>query len=282
MKYCLFFFATLLAIGTANAQKKSGEKEVLLIGVFHFNNPGHDLARTETFDVTSEPSQKELEIITDKIKAFAPDKIFVEWQYSKQDVLDTLYDLYKEGKYVEYVKRKHPKSAFYIQNEVFQLAFRAGKKAELRNILAIDYQMNWPYDSLLSSIQKAGQTDLRKAIDYEIKELGERDNTLRRTKSLTELLFEVNKSSARDANLGLYVTLLNRGGALHDFTGVEVVNAWYKRNLYMYSLIQKLTENSDSRIVVIVGAGHAAVLKHYIDMDEQFKVIELNDLFNAN
>jgi len=50
----------------------------------------------------------------------------------------------------------------------------------------------------------------------------------------------------------------------------------------MYSLIQKLTGAKDRRIVIVVGAGHAAVLKHYIDMDEGFKVVELSNLLKKN
>ncbi len=271
------FCIALFAVGSVSAQK-SNNKEVLLVGVFHFNNPGHDLAKTETFDVMSDQSQRELDFITDKIRAFAPDKIFVEWPYKEQEALDTLYDLYKKGSYFNYVQKKYPKSNFYTQNEIFQLAFRAGKKAGVQRIYAVDYQMDFPFDSLRAAMQKAGQIELRKTIDEKIRELGKRDNALRRQLTLTQLLLEVNKNTSRAENLGLYLGYLNRGGALHDFTGPEVVNAWYRRNLYMYSLIQKMTEDKDRRVVVIIGSGHAAVMKHYIETDGQFKVVELSDL----
>jgi hypothetical protein len=98
--------------------------EVLLLGTFHFNNPGHDVAKTKTFDKMADKARKELEYISDKIKSYNPDKIFVEWEFDKQATLDTLYDLYLKGEYFDYVAKKYPKKTFYIQNEIIQLAFR--------------------------------------------------------------------------------------------------------------------------------------------------------------
>lgn len=273
--YLALSVALLCFAANVNARQ---QKETLLIGVFHFNNPGLDLAKSADFDVMSPKSQEELALITDHIKKFRPTKIFVEWEYNDQPALDTLYDLYLKDAYFDHVQAKFPKSKFYLQNEIFQLAFRAGKKAGLRKIHAIDYQMNWPYDSLQSAMKKAGQATLQQDIDAQIKKVGDEDNALRKKLSLTQLLLEKNTTANRNTNLGLYITLLNRGGALQDFTGADVVDAWYKRNLYMYSLVQKLTEEKDERVMIIVGAGHAAVFKHFIDMDQRSKVVELSEV----
>jgi hypothetical protein len=123
----LFFCVMLLIVATLNAQ--NAPKEVLLIGTFHFNNPGFDVAKINTFNVMSDKSQAELETMSDKIKAFNPDKIFVEWEYNEQTGLDSLYDLYVKNQYFDFVKKKYPKSTFYTQNEIVQLAFRVAKKA---------------------------------------------------------------------------------------------------------------------------------------------------------
>ncbi|RBL89134.1 DUF5694 domain-containing protein [Chitinophaga flava] len=276
--YLVLFAVILLFSNNVNAQKENIQKEALLVGVFHFNNPGADLAKTETFDVMSKKSQQELELITDHIKKFRPTKIFVEWEYDNQPALDTLYNRYLKGTYFSYVQDKFPGNTFYAQNEIFQLVFRAGKKAGLEKIYAIDYPMDWPYDSLQIAIQKAGQTGLQQEIDKQIKEFGEQTNALMKKLTLTQLLLEENKTSTRNFNLGFYITLLNKGGALHDFTGADVVNAWYKRNLYMYSLIQKLSEEKNERIMIIAGSGHVAVFKQFIAIDRNYKAVELSDI----
>ncbi|WP_300603079.1 DUF5694 domain-containing protein [Niabella sp.] len=278
MKWYLTVCCVFCFCGYAAAQTKHPEKEVLLVGVFHFNNPGADLTKTETFNVMSRESQQQLEVMAAQVKKYHPDKIFVEWDYNDQPALDSLYDLYRKDQYFSYVQNKYPKSTFYTQNEIFQLAFRAGKKAGLQKIHAIDVQMDWPYDSLQLAMQKAGQTALQQEIESKIAAFSKHANTLIKKMSLTQLLLEENKKATRDMNLGLYITLLNKGGALTDFMGAEVVNAWYRRNLYMYSLVQKLTTEQDKRIMIIVGGGHAALFKHFIDMDENYKVVELAEV----
>ena len=75
----------LLAIITLNlTSAQTKKKQILLIGTFHYANPGLDVAQLNNFNIMSDKTQKELETMSDKIKKFGPDKIFVEWKYSKQ------------------------------------------------------------------------------------------------------------------------------------------------------------------------------------------------------
>ena len=76
MKKLLPLF-TYFLVGANYAQTKP--TQVLLIGTFHFNNPGADVAKVKTFDVMTSNVQAELETLTDKIHLFHPDKVFVEW-----------------------------------------------------------------------------------------------------------------------------------------------------------------------------------------------------------
>ncbi len=43
----------------------------------------------------------------------------------------------------------------------------------------------------------------------------------------------------------------------------------------MYSLIQKLTESTDNKIMVLVGAGHAALIREFITHDPEFEIVDL-------
>ncbi|WP_332737556.1 DUF5694 domain-containing protein [Flavihumibacter sp.] len=277
----LLLLAFLLTFSTAVlAQQSNKEKEVLLIGTFHFHNPGADIAQTDKFDVLTEKSQKELDIIAQRIKAFAPDKIFVEWDYAASRELDSLYALHLENKYFDYIENKYPKNTFYKENEIFQLAFRAAKLSGNKKVYAIDTHTEFPFDSLLISMERAKQTELKDNIFKRIKEFEETDNKNKSKYSLTQLLLEYNKQSNRNYDLGSYITMFNAAGTANDFTGPGLVANWYKRNLLMYSFVQKLTEKNDNKIVILVGAGHAALFKHFIDLDENFKVVELSDILS--
>ena len=92
--------------------------------------------------------------------------------------------------------------------------------------------------------------------------------------SLTELLIDCN---ARTTMIKWYLETANKAGKKDNFVGAYLVSEWYRRNLYMYSLIQKLTENKDAKIMVLLGAGHTAMLREFIKYDSDFEIVELKD-----
>jgi len=255
----------LLALITLNitSAQQAKKKQILLIGTFHYANPGHDVAKINTFNVMSEKSQKELEIMSDKIKKFGPDKIFVEWKFSKQAELDKFY-----GKNTDSLLKTD-------SNEITQLALRTAKKLKHKKMYGIDYRTRFPYDSLMMSMEKANQKELMK-INTESTEKYQKDHNERMGKStLTDLMLYYNQKESNNDNIQWYLEVANRTGTPDDFTGASLVSNWYKRNLYMYSLIQKLTESTDKKIMVLVGAGHAAIIRDFLAHDPEFEIVEL-------
>jgi hypothetical protein len=257
----IILLLALIAFNLSSAQTK--KKQILLIGTFHFANPGNDIAKMKTFNVMSEKSQKELENISDKIKKFGPDKIFVEWKFTKQAELDKYYD-------------KNTDSLFKKDaNEITQLALRTAKKLNHKKLYAIDYRNRFSYDSLMISMEKAGQKDLKEKTAQLMKKFENEQNERIAKSTLTELILHSNEKEADKDNLQWYLEVANRTGNPDDFTGASLVANWYKRNLYMYSLIQKLTESKDDRIMVLLGSGHAAMFREFIAHDPTFEIVEL-------
>ena len=72
MKKHLLLSLIFLCITALVAQEKENPKDVLLIGTFHYNNPGADVAKTKSFDILSESAQNDLEKMTAGIKAYKP------------------------------------------------------------------------------------------------------------------------------------------------------------------------------------------------------------------
>lgn len=261
MKKIILLLA-LITFNMASAQTK--KKQILLVGTFHYANPGRDVAQVNSFDIMSEKSQKELEIMSDKIKKFGPDKIFVEWEFNEQADLDKFYN-------------KSADSLFKTnKNEITQLALRTAKKLNHKKLYGMNLYTSFPYDSLMMSMEKANQKDLMKR-NEESKKRNEKDHNERITKSsLQELMLHYNKKQTENRNIQWYLGIANRAGNPDDFTGASLVSNWYKRNLYMYSLIQKLTESTDDKIMVLVGAGHAALIREFIEHDPTFEIVELS------
>ena len=280
MKHLFLLLVGLLAGLGATAQTQPAD--LLLVGTFHFHNPGADLVKVATFDVLAPKPQAELEAMTNRLKAYGPQKIFVEWSYDEQAALDTLYREYLGGQYEAYVKRRYPKPArqnFYLRNEIVQLAFRAGKKAGLTRIHAFDYdKTSFPYDSVQRAIKAAGQQPLQQQIDATFQRMTAEQNHKIATLTLTQLLLDANTPAELDANKRTYLELMNRAGRPDDFAGPYLVSEWYRRNLYMYSLIQKLTAPTDTRVLVLVGAGHAAMLRDFVQNDPRFRLRQLREV----
>ena len=177
------------------------------------------------------------------------------------------------------MEKKYPKRKFYKQNEIFQLAFRAAKKLNYARIYGIDYKgTSFPLDSLMTAINKANQTDLKKEMEKTLQEYERKTNADRNKLSLTKLILKENKDDLRKFDKGIYLTLFNRGGGENDFVGAYLVSEWYKRNLYMYSLVQKITESKDRKIVVLLGSSHVAMFKEFIELDSKFKVVKLKEI----
>lgn len=262
MKKIALLLVFAIAFNTVSAQSK--KKQILLLGTFHFENPGLDVAKTNTFNVMSDKSQKELENITNKIKKFGPDKIFVEWNYEKQDKLDKFY-------------ARNSDSLFRVKaDEIVQVALRSAKKLGHKKLYGIDYQhADFPYDSLVNGMKAANQSDLIKINEETMKKYENDQNQKIAKYSLTELLLDINTKKSNEENLGWYLQTATKGGKTNDFVGAYLVSEWYRRNLYMYALIQKLTESKDNKIMVLLGAGHTAMIREFAEHNPDFEIVEL-------
>ncbi|WP_298956520.1 DUF5694 domain-containing protein [uncultured Nonlabens sp.] len=251
-------------------QKSQDDKlEVLLLGTFHFANfnpeNNGDIVDIKIRDILNETEQNELELISDKIKAFKPDKIFVEIMYNHQNKLDSIYSSFSTN---DYSKEK--------RDELTQLAFRTAKKLNHKKLYAMDYRTEFRYDSLMQQMEKAKQFNLIAKDSVELAKLERTGNELfASNKSLTEILYFYNDDKRRKEDINWYVNLANQGGEKNNFVGAYLASEWYRRNLYMYSIIQKAIEKQDKRIIILAGASHIAMFKDFIDYNPEWKSVEL-------
>lgn len=278
---CLFILG--MQISTKAQSALTFKKQILLIGTFHFNNPNADAVKTEDFDITTTAAQLELAKITHQIAKFKPDRIFVEWEYNDQERLDSLYQLYLRDEYQAYIDQTYlnkPQYDLYAKNEIFQLAFRAARKTNLKQVDGIDYTLAMPFDTVMNAIKDAGQDQVMSEISNFITTLAEDANHKRRTMNLTSLLLDLNTEASKKKNNSIYIKTLNRAGKLANFAGAYSVSEWYKRNLYMYALFQKKLQSSDQKAVIILGAGHIAIIEKFLKEDDSYEIVKLKDVLN--
>ena len=236
-------------------------KEMLLLGTFHFNNPGADVAKTKGFDILSEGSQQELDLLTERIKSFEPTKIFVEWEWDDQVSLDSLYALYKAGDYFSDTTL----SGFYRKNEIFQLAFRAASKLGHESVYGIDYlDTSFPFDSMMNDMAQAEQEELQADLSLLIETFTSGfDQLIVDGKGLCDLYAYLNTEEIRSLDRGFYTALSARAGDKGQFTGAYLASEWYRRNLYMWSNMLKSIEHDDERVMVLLGASHISMFDSF-------------------
>lgn len=278
MKYVSILLVILTTHALLHAQISQPRTNVLLIGTFHFSNPGLDVVKQKDFDVLCRNSQKELEFISNKVTAFNPTRIFVEYGYTSQKELDSLYQVYLTNKNSFRPIKKY--NRYTREDEIFQLGFRIAEKAKIIRVDAINSrEFNFPYDSLLAAMKEANQLALLAQNQSFIATIEEEDEK-RTAETITQRILSLNTPAERRRNRSWYLTIANRGGKNDNFVGAYLNSEWYRRNLYMYSLIQKLTAATDKRIVVLLGAGHIAMLEQFIRDDDRFEIVELKDVLN--
>jgi len=263
----LVAFASCITETTYIKPNDEKQTEILLVGTFHFNNPGLDIVKNKAFDIKNSKTQTELDIIAQKIADFNPTKIFVERPYQNQKELDSTYNLYKKGTL--------PVST----DEIYQLAFRVAKLNKNTSLEAIDYNgFDFPFGEVMEIMETRKQTDLKEKIMNITKEIGNDFNKkLENGISLTNMLLYHNTDEFRYHANHIYDIILNAGNET-DFEAAHLLAQWNNRNLYMYSLLKKKITKKDERVMVLLGASHIANIKVILDANKQWKTVELKDV----
>ncbi|TKD63513.1 DUF5694 domain-containing protein [Flavobacterium sp. ASW18X] len=276
----LFCLLLLTSVTFLSAQPKttlqSKPKEVLLLGTFHYHNPGADVAKTKSFDILSPSAQKDLDKMTKQLVNYNPTKIFVEWPHHEQKELDSLYNLYKAGNYF----KQENLSNFYKKNEIFQLAFRVAKANNQERVYAIDYtDTNFPYTEVMEDIEANQQTQLQQEIEEKLKWFSaDFDAQIDQGVSLIALTLGMNTETMRYESNNLHNNVLSLAGNTEQFNGALLTAEWYKRNLYMWSLVRKYTEETDERVMVLAGSSHTAMFEIFVDYDKKWQMIEVSQV----
>jgi len=261
------------------AQKKPAEyfpgtkTKVLVVGSFHFDYPNLDAHKTEKgdqVDVLSPKTAKEVTALVEYIKKFKPTKIaieaFPEWNANQK------LKEYNEGKYAD--KR----------DERYQLAMRIAKELKINELYSIDA------NSVLDDLQeKFAKTDslyfknLSAEYDFQSDDPVSKQYNIffkssepKNFRSLLDLFKYTNGKEYHQYEYGAY---LSGDFKLREHDGADMLALyWYDRNLRMFRNIQNIPHHPEDRLLVIVGNGHASVLRQLFTSSPEFDYTEFNSL----
>jgi hypothetical protein len=225
---------------------------VLMLGVFHFDNPGLDAVKYEPRDVMRPAEQQEIASLAVRLARFAPTKVLLEYPAPRDAVMQQRYAEYRAGGFI------------LPSNEIYQLGFRVASLAGLPRVHGIDVDAPPVEEALWSYLPRdpAAERKLKELIATESTRLA----GVHRALTLKEILLLTNTAQEDRRNKGFYMLLNEVAAANGLFHGADASAHWWHRNLRMYALVQ-MHAGPGERVLVIVGSGHAALLRDFLRAD---------------
>lgn len=259
MRRLIVLLALILAPAAAFAAPAPPPVQVMVVGLFHMSNPGHDLHNMQVDDVLAPRRQSEIAAITDALARFRPTKVAVEWPK----------DLVAE-RYPKYLGGTLPPS----HNEVVQLGFRLTKAAGAKGVYGVDVDGEFPYDKVQAYAEAHGQKGLLDGLGQATDRELAADSRLLAGKGISATLRAMNDPARLKSANAFYRTTLGIGGGT-DQPGADLMTAWYRRNFLICANLLQLARPGD-RIVVFYGAGHAFLLRQCVSETPGFELVEPN------
>ena len=280
---CQFYFMTLLAtvlftVGVATGDdqtnastgdiKQMGKKPtIMILGSWHFSNPGMDGINDKTDDVRAPKRQREIEQLVGQLKAFRPTKVAIEADERFDAKVNANYHGYMEGTY-ELERR-----------EGDQIGFRLAKQMGHPKMYCVDY---WPkQDPIFESIKGhlINRSEFAKKHNQEHlfgshptgpgkvtrDEEGRIWIEAEEYEPIIDKYIRINQPENSRASQRAYLHDA-RIGLDDKYPGADwLAHIWYARNLKIFVNLTRITESADDRILLIIGAGHIFLVQQFLE-----------------
>jgi len=241
--------------------------KIMLVGTYHFANPGQDKFNTKVDDYGTPERQQQIQEVNNALAKFKPEKIFLESNIKYQNEADAHFQQYKEGK-VDITGK--------MINERLQIGEKLAKQLNNKHIYAADAGGEWLGKEVERYADSANLGYYKKFV----KMFGEYItyyNHYIATHTVKENLEYLNRpEELLNHNHMMYNYVFPRIGAGDNYIGAELVGEWYKRNVKIYANILKNVSPTDKQVMVLFGSGHIYILKQLFKDNPDFEVIEAN------
>jgi len=208
-----------LAVGTptvALAQHSSARAQVVVLGVYHMANRGHDIYNMHADDVLAPKRQAEIAELTEVLKRFNPTKIAVE-----ADLFGSTNPTTNERpkQYADYLAGKHELS----RDEVEQIGFRLAKELGHKSIYPVNADYDFPYQRLVDYAKANGRSQ---ELDDVMRGFGDQVNAQGEylaSHTVLETLLSMNTDEKTARDVGLYYRLGDFGEP-GDWAGADLLS----------------------------------------------------------
>lgn len=262
--------APALAQDASEAQTASDRAsepvQVMVLGMYHFANPGRDVVNLEVDDVLSAKRQAEIADVVESLAAWGPTKIAMEDEaeppmLALSDYPDADALLTKD------------------RSESVQIGYRLAQKLGHDAIYGYDERGGenepdyFPFGKVQAFAGANGRMGEIAAIFAEVEAMAAEQQERLATQSIAESLFVHNDGEAlARMHDRIYYSLLRFGDG-NAQPGAELNAYWYMRNAKMFAKIDMIAQPGD-RVLVIAGSGHATWLRHFVERMPGYELVE--------
>jgi hypothetical protein len=251
----LAWIATAIAAAVAWPASAAEPVQVMVLGTYHFDNPGLDLNNVKADDVLKPSRQAELEALAAAVATFKPNKVMVERVARTPDLLDPAYTSFTPDKLGK------------ERDERYQIGYRVARLLNHQRVYAIDEQPEkgepdyFPFGDVVEYAKANGIGErLQKLLERPAAETKAFED-LQRKSTIPQLLLRNNDPSAFQSSIGGYYGTLAIGG-VDKQPGADLNAMWYLRNAKIFGKLMTVAQPGD-RILVVYGEGHNYWLRHF-------------------
>lgn len=258
----LIAFVSLGGVATA----AEPQVEVMVLGSYHFGNPGKDVNNQKVDSVLVPKKQAELEALARALLTYRPTKVMVEMESSAADLALPLYRSFT----LDRLKTE--------ANEIEQIGFRVAKMAGHADVYGIDEQPAegepdyFPYDKLQEAEAKFGQKGWIDAANASFKPRFEAFEANQKVQSVGQLLFQINNAKQIRDERFFYYGVLDIGDT-NAQAGADLNAMWYLRNAKIFAKLMHVAKPGD-RVLVVYGGGHSYWLRHFAAETPGYKFVD--------
>lgn len=236
-----------LPAAPASAQPRPA---VLIVGTYHMANPGADLGNVVADDILAPKRQQEVARLVELLAAFRPTVVAVEVPFARQASLDTRYAAFRRGEQT------------LSRSESEQVGFRLAASLGLQHVYAVDHPQELDMMGVVQFAMANGfapfAQQMLQTVQAEVARIGRAFPTM----SVPELV-ALHNEPRMDAAHAYYLRAAQIGRD-STYIGAQMASAWFSRNIHIYANIARTVTAPDTRVLVLIGAGHTRILRDMI------------------
>ncbi len=261
--FCLIPVSVEAQIGIVSTEAPA-KPTLMIVGSYHFANPGKDVIKSKVTDVSTLQRQREIKEIIAQLEKFRPTKIAIECD------VETSAPIQK--RFAEYLTDNYQLSI----NEREQLGFRLAKNLKDKKIYCVDTNTNSPGDPSdynyyeFASKHSDLDTLLKSTWKEKQDENDSRQEEFVNLPMIKQFLYLNDPAQIEIDHSGyFYLLRLNKDT---NYIGTNWLASWYNRNFKILTNIIRIIDSPNDRVLAIYGAGHLKLLNQIAAESRYFKI----------